>query len=49
MKTCNQCHRECKLRTIEEIDSLVICTYPECPNYGVLQLAAEDMPKENNQ
>lgn len=43
---CNQCHREFKYK-IDLANSLVsICHYPDCPNYALLQMPLEQMPKE---
>lgn len=40
--TCNQCG--CQMKVM--YDTLWVCTYAACPNYALLQVPLEDMPKE---
>lgn len=50
MKTCVQCHREFNYTVI--IDNNMcgeVCTHPDCPNYGLLAIPQEDMPKEKDE
>lgn len=54
MKTCNQCGHELVVWdyevlsiTNEEEVLLTACDNPLCPNYALLQIPAEDMPKED--
>jgi hypothetical protein len=47
MKTCHQCNREMEMHVFSHKTNEVIacvCSYPECPNYALLQVALEDMP-----
>jgi hypothetical protein len=44
--TCNQCHRQFKDTDIKCEIVTHVCTYPDCPNYGLLQVPFELMPKE---
>ena len=53
MKTCNQCGSELDtipLRSSELVNPIEpdihVCANPECPNYAVVQIPSEDMPKE---
>lgn len=39
-------HRQVDTIALETLLIAYVCTYPDCPNYGMLQIAMEDMPKE---
>lgn len=55
MKSCSQCFKElvtCRdeFKTWRELGfTLGYCTNPACPNYGIVQVPAEDMPKEEKE
>ena len=44
--TCNQCFRQMKF-TLAEVGvvSFYVCTNPDCPNYALVQIPVEFMPK----
>lgn len=47
-KHCNQCGRLMFYHVFEQLNGLgnpYVCNNPECPNYSLLQMAVEDMPK----
>jgi predicted secreted protein len=54
MNTCNQCHKELSVETKHYFTGRsnvgyiknYVCINPACPNYALLQMPAEDMPKE---
>jgi|JI10StandDraft_1071094.scaffolds.fasta_scaffold1742378_1 hypothetical protein len=45
---CNMCHKKMKLMGfgLSENVFISVCVNPRCPNYALLQLPAEKMPKE---
>lgn len=45
-KTCNQCHGEFELYVGIQRIPCGVCSVPHCPNYGLLQVAAEHMQDE---
>lgn len=45
-KTCNQCGEKFEYHSELETKTVNVCVNPECPNYGLLQIAAEDMPNQ---
>ncbi len=51
-KTCIQCHKELTYaaQLIPEYPTdrvyVTVCRNPECPNYGLVAIPQEDMPKE---
>ena len=45
--TCNYCQNQMKYSVYAgEVKKFYFCTNPECPSYGLLQIAQEDMPDE---
>lgn len=49
-RTCVQCHREISNcieaeKAGKEVILAYICFYPDCPNYGLLAVPEELMPK----
>jgi hypothetical protein len=44
MMTCNQCYKE--LVDLDAEHYLLFCKNPKCPNYALLQVPLEEMPKE---
>jgi len=44
---CVQCHRELKYKVDLDQSVISICHYPDCPNYGLLAMPQEQMPKSN--
>ena len=49
-RTCNQCHTNMDYSVESKAANEIIasvCVNPACPNYGLLQMAAELMPLEN--
>lgn len=50
--TCNMCHHEMPysaevMTNRGELILIPVCTNPRCPNYAVLQISAEQMPKND--
>jgi hypothetical protein len=43
---CVQCHREFVYKVDIRQSLVSICHYPDCPNYGLLAMPQEQMPKE---
>lgn len=43
MTTCVQCSREMKFATEVQSKQVPVCNYPDCPNFGLLQLGNEIM------
>ena len=49
VNTCNQCHKDMGYRDMNISGFRVgFCNNPKCPNYAIIQVAAEQMPKEDN-
>lgn len=50
-RTCNQCHKEIDYSVIVdrkgEPAQILVCSNPACPNYALLQISMEMMPKED--
>ena len=44
--TCVQCHREFKYKVGLNNSVVSICNFSDCPNYGLLAMPQEQMPKE---
>ena len=48
-KTCNQCEKNNIVEVSRTIGGswcnvMCVCLNPSCPNFGIVQIAAEDMP-----
>lgn len=50
-RTCNQCHKNMEYSAEVEVYGkqflIPVCTRPGCPNFGLLQISVEQMPKES--
>ena len=49
--TCVQCHRQMDNTVYDKGFAYLIhvCTYSDCPNYGLLAITQEKMPKDDRQ
>jgi len=45
---CVQCGNEFVYKVSLDSSVVSICHHPECPNYGLLAMPKEQMPKEKN-
>lgn len=43
---CVQCNQELEHKVIIDASVVSVCNRPECPNYGVLQIPIEQMPRK---
>lgn len=45
--TCNMCHEEFEYHVDQYFrgKTINVCVNPKCPNYALLQISAEKMPK----